>query len=99
MVFSEIGPNGTGTIGKAQYVKAGGKTMRWECCWTDTCSAPVTHDEEEKAMEQYVAHRCSEFSSKTPKKQPAHFLRTIGLAERLKAGTGTGLSLDFSDEC
>jgi hypothetical protein len=35
-----------------------------DCDWTYTihnpCSAPVPHDEEEKAKEQYVAHRCSE---------------------------------------
>jgi len=28
------------------------------------CSAPVPRDEDEKAKEQYVAHRCSEFSGK-----------------------------------
>jgi hypothetical protein len=43
-----------------------------DCDWTytiaDPCSAPVPREEEEKAKEQYVAHRCSEFSSKTAKK-------------------------------
>ena len=33
-VFYEMGPNGAGTIGKAQYVKARGGTMSWEYCWT-----------------------------------------------------------------
>jgi hypothetical protein len=31
-VYYEIEPNGPGTIGKAQYVKAWGETTRWECC-------------------------------------------------------------------
>jgi hypothetical protein len=39
-----------------------------DCDWTYTIqnprSTPVPHDEEEKAKEQYVAHRCSECSSK-----------------------------------
>lgn len=43
-----------------------------DCDWIyaikNPCSAPVPRDEEEKAKEQYVAHRCSEFSSKTAKK-------------------------------
>lgn len=43
-----------------------------DCDWTYTIgnpsTSPVPRDEEEKAKEQYVAHRCSEFSSKTAKK-------------------------------
>jgi DNA-directed RNA polymerase subunit RPC12/RpoP len=43
-----------------------------DCDWTYTiqnpCSAPVPRDEEEKAKEQYVTHRCSECGSKTAKK-------------------------------
>lgn len=43
-----------------------------DCDWTYTiqnpCSGRVPRDEEEKAKEQYVAHRCSEFLSKTTKK-------------------------------
>jgi len=40
-----------------------------DCDWTysiqNPCSAAVPRDEEGKAKEQYEAHRCSEFSSKT----------------------------------
>ena len=40
----------------------------WNYAVENACSAPVPRDEEEKAKEQYVAHRCSEFSSKPAKK-------------------------------
>jgi hypothetical protein len=40
----------------------------WTYCIQNPCSATVARDEEEKAKEQYIAHRCSEFSSKTVKK-------------------------------
>ena len=33
-VFYEMGPNGAGTVGKAQYVKARGEVISWECCLT-----------------------------------------------------------------
>jgi hypothetical protein len=33
-VYYEMGPNGPGTIGKAQYVRAWAMTIRWECFWT-----------------------------------------------------------------
>jgi hypothetical protein len=43
-----------------------------DCDWTysiqNPCSATVPRDEEDKAKEQYMAHRCSEFSSKTANK-------------------------------
>jgi hypothetical protein len=41
-----------------------------DCDWTYNVHNPATvpRDEEEKAKEQYVAHCCSEFSSKTAKK-------------------------------
>jgi hypothetical protein len=43
-----------------------------DCDWTYSIqnpgSATVPREEEEKAKEQYIAHRCSEFSSKTAKK-------------------------------
>jgi hypothetical protein len=42
-----------------------------DCDWTyyiqNPSSATVPRDEEEKAKEQYMAHRCTEFSSKTGK--------------------------------
>jgi len=42
-----------------------------DCDWTyrieNPCSAAVPRDEEKKVKEQYMAHRCSEFSSKTAK--------------------------------
>jgi hypothetical protein len=34
-VFYEMGPNGTGTIGKAQYLRPVVRTTRLECCWID----------------------------------------------------------------
>ena len=33
-VFYEMGPSGAGTVGKAQYVRAGVRMMSWECCLT-----------------------------------------------------------------
>jgi hypothetical protein len=33
-VFYEMGPNGAGTIGKAQYVKVRGEGDQLGCCWT-----------------------------------------------------------------
>ena len=33
-VYYEMGPNGPGTIGEAQYVKSRA-TRRWECSWND----------------------------------------------------------------
>jgi hypothetical protein len=40
----------------------------WTYCIQSSSSATVSRDEEKKAKEQYTAHRCSEFSSKTAKK-------------------------------
>jgi hypothetical protein len=40
----------------------------WTYCIQNPCSATVPRGEEGKAKEQYMAHRCSEFSSKTAKK-------------------------------
>ena len=31
-VYYEMGPNGAGTIGRAQYVRAEATTTIWECC-------------------------------------------------------------------
>ena len=43
-----------------------------DCDWNyiiqNPGSVPVPRDEEQKAKEQYVAHRCSEFSGKKAKK-------------------------------
>jgi len=40
----------------------------WTYCVPNPSSATVPRDEEEKAKEQYLTHRCSEFSGKTAKK-------------------------------
>ena len=38
-VFYEMGPNGAGPIGKAQYVKVRGEGDQLGCCWTDSLIA------------------------------------------------------------
>jgi hypothetical protein len=40
----------------------------WTYCVPNPCSPTVPHDEEKRAKERYLAHRCSEFSHKTAKK-------------------------------
>jgi hypothetical protein len=35
-VYYEMGPNGPGTIGKAQYVEVWGEGDEWQYYWTDS---------------------------------------------------------------
>jgi len=39
----------------------------WAYCVNDPSSARVSREEEENAKEQYMAHRCSEFSGRQRK--------------------------------
>ena len=44
----------------------------WTYCIHNPSSATTPRGEEERAKEQYIIHRCSEFSSKTTKKLAGH---------------------------